>query len=330
MTPADAVHLLLAELRRRRAEGARTVDLSREGEAALADLLRRAKGEAAPAPEPRGSAAAPASPAAPRRETYRPAEPEPRAKAEPLVPKPVAPKAPAVDDSAVPPPPEVALPPGGSQAERLEALTARLRACPECARHRGAGAAPVVGFGDPTASLLIVEEAPEAEDLAAGVPYRGPSGQILAKALAAMGLAPEAARLTYLMRWRPSMAGGLGDRPPTAREAAFCRPYLLAELGVVRPKAVVVLGNAALNGLMGLEGDAALRITRQRGAWLELGGVPVMPTYKPSYLLRNPSPEAKRQFWTDLLAVMERLGLPISERQRGYYAAKPPQRGLSE
>jgi DNA polymerase len=320
MTPADAVHLLLAELRRRRSEGVRTVYLAPEGEAALADLLRRARGESAPA------VGAPAA----RRETYRPADPAPRVKAEPLAPKPAAPKAPVVDDSAVPPPPEVVLPAEGSPVDRLSVLAARIRACPECARHLGAGAPSVLGFGDPGASLLVVEEAPEAEDLAAGAPYRGPSGQILAKALGAMGLAPEAVRLTYLMRWRPVMAGGLGDRPPTAREAAFCRPYLLAELGVIRPKAVVVLGNGALNGLMGLEGESALRITRQRGAWLELGGVPVMPTYKPSYLLRNPSPEAKRQFWGDLLAVMERLGLPISERQRGYYAAKPAQRGLSE
>lgn len=246
-----------------------------------------------------------------------------------MPPKAAAPKVPKVDDAAVPPPPEVAIPVQGDKAVRLAALRDRVLGCPECRRQRSPSAKPVFGAGAPDAGLLIVGEAPGAEEEAAGEPFVGPSGQVLSKAVAAMGLTRDTVYLTYLMRWRPVMAGGLGDRPPTPREAAFCLPYLRAEIGIVRPRAIVALGNSVLNGLMGLEGDKALRITRQRGNWLELDGIPVMPTYHPSYLLRNPSPVAKREFWTDLLAVMERLGLPISERQRGYYA-QPPQRGLSE
>ena len=143
---------------------------------------------------------------------------------------------------------------------------------------------------------------------------------------------PQCQGLGVLDKGRPYSALFVTDgsgRRDTAREAAYCLPYLRAEIATVRPRAIVALGNSVLNGLMGLEGDKALRITRQRGNWLELDGVPVMPTYHPSYLLRNPSPVAKREFWTDLLAVMERLGMPISERQRGFYAP-PPQRGLSE
>jgi DNA polymerase len=229
----------------------------------------------------------------------------------------------------VPPPPEVVLPGKGDKAARLGELRERILACPECRRQRAPGAKPVFGSGSPDAGLFIVGEAPGAEEEAVGEPFVGPAGQILAKAIAAMGLAREDAYLAYLMRWRPVMANGLGDRAPTAKEAAFCLPYLRAEIGIVRPRVLVALGNSALNGLMGLEGDKALRITRQRGNWLELDGIPVMPAYHPSYLLRNPSPVAKREFWTDLLAVMERLGMPISERQRGFYAP-PPQRGLSE
>lgn len=327
MDPADAIHLLLAELRRRRSEGVRSVDLSAEGEAALADLLRRAKGGASADSVP--AAAESRREAAPARPAFRPAEPEPRAKAEPMPAKPSAPVAPKVDDAALPPPPAVALPESGDKPTRLAALREAVLACAECARQRGPSARPVFGAGDPDAAVLFVGEAPGAEETASGEPFVGPSGQILAKAVAAMGLAKEGAYLTYLMRWRPLMANALGDRPPTAREAAFCLPYLRAEIAVVRPRVVVALGNSAMNGLLGLEGERALRITRQRGTWLDLDGVPVMPTYHPSYLLRNPSAAAKREFWSDLLAVMERAGLPISDRQRGFYAP-PPQRGLSE
>lgn len=326
MDPADAIRLLLAELRRRRAEGVRSVDLSAAGEAALADLIRRAKGVAAPEPAP---AAASRREVAPERPAFRPAEPEPRAKAEPLPAKPAAPVVPKVDDAALPPPPSVALPESGDKLARLAALREAVLACAECSRQRGPSGRPVFGAGDPDAAVLFVGEAPGAEESASGEPFVGPSGQILGKAVAAMGLSKEGAYLTYLMRWRPVMANGLGDRPPTAREAAFCLPYLRAEIAVVRPRVIVALGNSAMNGLLGLEGDRALRITRQRGTWLELDGAPVMPTYHPSYLLRNPSPAAKREFWSDLLAVMERAGLPVSDRQRGFYAP-PPQRGLSE
>ena len=326
LDPAHAIHLLLAELRRRRAEGVRTVELSAAGETALADLIRRAKGDATSDPIPATESRREVAPARP---AFRPAEPEPRAKAEPLPAKVAAPRTPRVDDADVPPPPEVVIPDQGDKAARLGALRDRVLACPECRRQRAPGARPVFGAGSPDADLLIVGEAPGAEEEAAGEPFVGPSGQILAKAVAAMGLSRESVYLAYLMRWRPVMANGLGERAPTAREAAFCLPYLRAEIAIVRPRAIVALGNSVLNGLMGLEGDKALRITRQRGNWLELDGVPVMPTYHPSYLLRNPSPVAKREFWTDLLAVMERLGMPISERQRGFYAP-PPQRGLSE
>lgn len=320
MTEAEAVHLLLAELRRRRSEGVRTVGLTAEGEAALADLIRRAKGL------PAGDA-----PASPARAAEAAARPVARVPAAPMpAAKPAAPSAPKVDDSAIPEPPELAVPETGDKAGRLAWLRGRILACEVSARQRAAGAKPVLAGGNADAAILLVDESPEAEDEASGEPFRGPSGQILAKALAAMELGPDAVYLARLMRWRPTLSSGLGDRPPTAREAAFCLPYLRAEIALVRPKVVVALGNAALNGLLGLSGDRALRITEQRGKWLDLGGIPVMPTYKPSYLLRNPSPAAKREFWTDLLAVMERVGLPVSERQRGFYAAKPGQRGLSE
>ena len=314
MSPADAVHLLLAELRARRSEGVHSVELGPEAEVALRDLIRRAKGlPAAPTPSA-GPAPRDSAPAAPV-----------------LVASPAAPpRAPKVDDSSVPPPPKVTFPDVGSKAERLAALRTLVEMCPECRRHCPPGAAPLLGIGSAEAEIVFVGEAPSEEDVKAGEPFVGPAGQILTKAITAMGLARESVYLTHVMAWRPETPTGFGNRAPTSREMAFCRPYLAAQLAILRPKVVVALGNSAVNGLFSLEGEAAFKVTQRRGTWLDLDGLPVLPTYHPSYLLRNPSPAVKRQFWEDLLSVMERLGLPISDRQRGFYLPKPTQRGDSE
>ena len=137
-----------------------------------------------------------------------------------------------------------------------------------------------------------------------------------------MGLSRQQVYITDVMKWRTVMANGLGDRAPTARELAFCLPYLRAQIAIIQPKVIVTLGNAAVNGMLALEGDATFKVTRQRGQWLSFEGLPVLPTFHPSYLLRNASVTIKRAFWEDLLAVMTRVGLPISERQKAFYAPK--------
>lgn len=301
----------------------RSVALSAEGETALRDLIARAKGETPRAPEPAAPVAR--APASGDKATPSVARPSVvAARPVPVVPAP---------DADLPPPPEVAVPATGTKAERLAVLRERVRACPEARRHCPAASAPVFGVGSAEAELLFVGEGPDAEEVRAGEPMVGPAGQILTKAIAAMGLSREAVYLADVMTWRTVMANGLGDRPPTAREAAFCLPYLRAQVAVIRPKVIVALGNVAVNGLLGRSGEGAFKVTQGRGAWLEFEGIPVMPTYHPSYLLHNTSSAARRQFWEDLLAVMERLGLPVSERQRGFYApprAEEGQRGLSE
>jgi DNA polymerase len=103
----------------------------------------------------------------------------------------------------------------------------------------------------------------------------------------------------------------------TAREIAYCLPYLRAQVEILGPKVILAFGNVPLNALAG--GGEPLRVTQVRGTWREAMGIPMMPTFHPSYLLHNPAPKVKRDFWEDLLAVMERLGLPVSERQRGYF-----------
>ena len=93
-----------------------------------------------------------------------------------------------------------------------------------------------------------------------------------------------------------------------------CLPYLHAQIDVIKPKVLVALGGTAVEGLLGKTG-----ITKVRGVWHTYRGIPIMPTYHPAYLLRNQAISEKRKVWEDLLAVMEKLELPISDKQRGYF-----------
>jgi uracil-DNA glycosylase len=94
-----------------------------------------------------------------------------------------------------------------------------------------------------------------------------------------------------------------------------CIPYLHEQIDLIRPKVIVALGATAVEGLLG----RPVGITKLRGQWQVFRGTPFMPTYHPAYLLRNQSLAVKREVWEDMLQVMERLGLPISEKQRRFF-----------
>jgi uracil-DNA glycosylase len=162
----------------------------------------------------------------------------------------------------------------------------------------------VFARGSPDARLCFVGEAPGADEDAQGLPFVGRAGQLLDRMIGAMGLSPE--RDVYvcnILKCRPP-----GNRRPEPAEMTTCIPYLHEQLALVRPRAIVALGNTAVAALL----DTKVGITKLRGQWkLYRGHTLVMPTYHPSYLLR-PSPqqvEAKRQAWQDLQLVMRELGL---------------------
>lgn len=96
---------------------------------------------------------------------------------------------------------------------------------------------------------------------------------------------------------------------------AAALPHLLKEISIVQPKAIVALGGTAAEGLLG----EPLAITRVRGCFRDFHGIPLMPTFHPSYLLRNAGLEERRKLWEDILQVMELLGIPISEKQRKFF-----------
>ena len=141
----------------------------------------------------------------------------------------------------------------------------------------------------------------------------------------AMGLQRSEVYIGNIMNWRPEMptapgATLIGNRPPTEEEMRYCLPYLRAQIEVVNPDLLVALGSTAAQGLLGFGSFKALG--EVRGQWREFAGKPLMITYHPSYILRNQSNRSKRMIWEDLLKVMERVAMPISDRQRGFFLGK--------
>jgi DNA polymerase len=218
-------------------------------------------------------------------------------------------------------PPEVRLP-AGTKAERWAALKALVEGDQNCRAHLRPGKRVVLGVGSLDAALMFVGEAPGAEEEIQGEPFVGPAGQLLTRMIVAMGVAREEVYIGNIMNWRPGLptAEGqeqVGNRPPTSGELAYCLPFLRAQVEVVAPRFLVALGATAAQGLLGA--GAFKTLGEVRGRWHDFGGIPLMVTYHPSYILREPTPRRKRLIWEDLLQVMERAGLPVSDRQRGYF-----------
>jgi DNA polymerase len=232
--------------------------------------------------------------------------------------------APMKKENALPPPPAVTLP-AGDKAARWGALLAAVTNDQVCLAHARPGKKVVLGVGNLDAKIMFVGEAPGAEEEVRGEPFVGPAGQLLTKMIGGMGLKRSDVYIGNIMNWRPEMpvSGGgeqFGNRPPTEEELNYCLPYLRAQIEVVAPKLLVALGKTAAQGLLGFRSVKTLG--EVRGRWHDFGGTPLMVTYHPSYILREPTNQKKRMIWDDLLKVMERAALPISDKQRGFFLDK--------
>jgi DNA polymerase len=132
-----------------------------------------------------------------------------------------------------------------------------------------------------------------------------------------MGFSRETVYIANVLKCRPDTPGQTyGNRKPNPDEMKTCLPYLLSQIELIRPKILVALGATAVEGLLG----QPFPITRIRGRFQDFRGVPLMPTFHPSYLLRNQALSVKREVWEDMLQVLEKLGRPISEKQRNYFS----------
>lgn len=309
-----ALTAITEELRRLKATGQREVAISDEGLRQLKATLEKRRTKAAPLASVTNEASAPA-PAKSEPASFRPKA------AATFAPKP-APVAAA--GPTLPPPPSFKLA-GGDKAARWAELREIVLNDATCKSHVRPGKQVVFGVGNIDAKIMFVGEAPGAEEEVQGEPFVGPAGQLLTKMIGAMGLSRTQVYIGNIMNWRPELevnASGVqfGNRPPTEAEMAYCLPYLKAQIEVVNPDVIVALGSTAAQGLLGFGTFGALG--EVRGRWKEFSGKPLMVTYHPSYILRNQSNRSKRMIWEDLLKVMERVGLPISDKQRGYFLEK--------
>jgi uracil-DNA glycosylase family 4 len=171
----------------------------------------------------------------------------------------------------------------------------------------------VWGDGDPCAEVCFVGEAPGEEEDKTGKPFVGRSGNLLNQMIVAMGYSRESVYICNVLKTRPP-----NNATPTTKEIDLCRPYLLAQLSIVKPKAIVTLGLPATKAC--LQTDETM--TRLRGNWASMKlaageSVPVMPTYHPAYLLRSYTAENRGKVWSDLCMVLEKLGKKAPKSQGG-------------
>jgi uracil-DNA glycosylase len=188
-----------------------------------------------------------------------------------------------------------------ARIDNLAALEAAIADFEGCALKRTA-TNTVIADGNPAAPVMIIGEAPGADEDRIGRPFVGRAGQLLDRMLAAIGLDRSGVLITNVIYWRPP-----GNRTPTADEIAACLPFVLRHIALVRPKVLVLAGGTAARALL----PPGPGITRLRGRWFDLAipgldqPVPTLPMFHPSFLLR--APERKREAWRDLLALRARL-----------------------
>ena len=180
-------------------------------------------------------------------------------------------------------------------AESLTAIRADLGDCQRCGLGRSRQCL-VFGVGNPQARLVLVGEAPGREEDEKGEPFVGEAGRLLDRILFAMGLQRGEVYICNVLKCRPP-----NNRNPEPDEVATCEPFLIRQLAAIRPQVIVALGLFAVQTLL----QSKVPISRVRGTWQQYQGVPLMPTYHPAYLLRNPN--GKREVWADMKQVVERL-----------------------
>ncbi len=173
------------------------------------------------------------------------------------------------------------------------------------------------GRGSLDADIFFCGDSPSEEDDEAGSVFGAAAGKLLVKIIETMGFSEESVYLSNILHWRPKHELAFGSRPPSENELSFSLPYLRAQIEIINPKVIVALGKTATDGLLG--SDPKRRLGDVRGAWNEFAGIPLMITYHPSYLIHNPSKSGKRKVWEDMLKVMDKLGAPVSEKQKGFF-----------
>ncbi len=191
---------------------------------------------------------------------------------------------------------------GASDLAALRAVMEGFDLCPL----KKTAANTVFGVGNPAAEVMLIGEAPGADEDRQGQPFVGVSGQLLDRMLASIGLDRNSVYITNMLAWRPP-----GNRKPTLEETTMCLPFIRRHIELVGPKILVFVGGTSATTLL----ERRDGITRLRGRWYayppnnegadDASAIAAIPIFHPAYLLRNPG--LKRQAWIDLLAIKARL-----------------------
>jgi DNA polymerase len=190
--------------------------------------------------------------------------------------------------------------------ERLAAMEEMVAACTRCDQLVAERSKTVFADGPADAELVFVGEAPGADEDAQGVPFVGRAGKLLDKIIAAMGMKREEVYICNVLKCRPP-----NNRNPQPTEAANCWPFLREQLAIIKPKLIVTLGAPSTRRLMGTDES----IGKMRGAVHDYFGTPLVATYHPAYLLRDPRQKAK--VWEDMKMALKVLGRPVPKHQKG-------------
>jgi DNA polymerase len=191
--------------------------------------------------------------------------------------------------------------------ETLEQIRKNLGPCQRC--KLGATRKNLVfGVGNPKARLVFVGEGPGADEDAQGEPFVGDAGKMLNRIIAAMGLKREDVYICNVVKCRPPQ-----NRPPESDEVSACSPFLLRQLASIKPEAIVALGTSAAQALL----QTKVPISKLRGKFHDFHGMPLMPTYHPSYLLRTGgNSDSFWSVWDDMTQVLRLLKLPVPDKSR--------------
>jgi len=208
--------------------------------------------------------------------------------------------------------------PGPSQAQHssaatLAAIAMEVGACVACPLHAGGRTKVVPGQGNPDApDVMFIGEAPGEEEDRQGLAFVGAAGQFLTKMIGAMGYTRDQVFIANICKCRPP-----NNRTPDAEEMQKCLPFLRRQIKIIRPKTIVLLGGTAVKGIL----NSQAGVTRMQGVWTSYEGIPVMPTYHPSYVIRFEKAgdaagmkTVKTQVWNALKLVLERLGKPVPQQ----------------
>ena len=209
---------------------------------------------------------------------------------------------------------------GNTKEERLASLRRQAEAWKPAMLLGTLRETMVFATGNADAKIMLVGEAPGHEEERKLEPFVGPAGKKLDDILRAMGLSRQEVYISHMVKFRPStLRQTTNNRKPDAAEIASCLPFIRAEVNIIQPSCIIALGASAAEGLLG----KTTPVAAMRESWHEFEGVPVRVTFHPSYLLRSDSDLlSKRALWEDMLAVMDRLEMPVSAKQRGFFLPK--------